>query len=74
MNIKPFVTYLKRQSPPPQLASGSTGWLELPNGQRWNPGHAYKFNSDSRRPQKAGRIQRFISSVAAILARGRNGR
>ena len=46
MNIKPFVTYLKRQSPPPQLASGSTGWLELPNGQRWNPSHSYKFNAD----------------------------
>lgn len=35
--MQPFVTYLKRQSPPPQLASGATGWLELPNGQRWNP-------------------------------------
>ena len=74
MNIKPFVTYLKRQSPPPQLASGSTGWLELPNGQRWNPSHAYKFNADAYRPQKAGRVLRFVSSAAAILARGRNGR
>ncbi|AKM89539.1 DUF2724 domain-containing protein [Enterobacter ludwigii] len=35
-----------------QLASGSTGWLELPNGQRWNPGHQYKFNARSpRRPK-----------------------
>jgi hypothetical protein len=34
-----------------QLASSSTGWLELPNGQRWNPSHSYKFNTRSpRRP------------------------
>ncbi|WP_439898369.1 phage filamentation protein Fil family protein [Klebsiella pneumoniae] len=33
------------------MASGSTGWLELPNGQRWNPGHQYKFSArSSRRP------------------------
>lgn len=74
MNIKPFVTYLKSQSPSPQLASGSTGWLELPNGQRWNPGHTYKFNADAHQPQKAGRVLRFVSSVATILSRGRNGR
>lgn len=49
--MQPFVTYLKRQSPPPQLASGATGWLELPNGQRWNHGHQHKFNAGSyRRP------------------------
>lgn len=71
--MKPFVTYLKRQSPSPQLASGSTGWLELPNGRRWNPGHTYKFNVDFHRPQKAGCVLRFVSSVAAVLARGRNG-
>jgi hypothetical protein len=47
--MKPFVTYLKRQSPPMQLASGGTGWLELPNGQRWNPGHKYKFDGRSSR-------------------------
>lgn len=35
--MKAFVTYLKKESPAMQLASGSTGWLELPNGQRWNP-------------------------------------
>lgn len=37
--MKDFVTYLKKESPAMQLASGSTGWIELPNGQRWNPGH-----------------------------------
>ncbi len=30
--MKAFVTYLKKESPIMQLASGSTGWLELPNG------------------------------------------
>lgn len=49
--MKAFVTYLKKESPAKQLASGSTGWLELPNGQRWNPGHQYKFNARvSHRP------------------------
>jgi len=42
--MKAFVTYLKKESPAMQLASGSTGWIELPNGQRWNPAHTYKFN------------------------------
>ncbi|WP_213703288.1 phage filamentation protein Fil family protein [Klebsiella aerogenes] len=41
--MKAFVTYLKHQSPPMQLASGSTGWIELPDGRRWNPGHVHKF-------------------------------
>lgn len=35
--MKAFVTYLKNESPAMQLPSGSTGWIELPNGQRWNP-------------------------------------
>lgn len=49
--MKAFVTYLKKESLPMQLASGSTGWIELPNGQRWNPGHMYKFNTQQpRRP------------------------
>lgn len=34
--MKAFVTYLKKESPAMQLPSGSTGWIELPNGQRWN--------------------------------------
>jgi len=49
--MKSFVSYLKRQSPPQQLPSFTNGWLELPNGQRWNPGHQYKFNARlPRRP------------------------
>lgn len=49
--MKAFVTYLKKPSPPMQLASGSTGWIELPNGQRWNPSHSHKFNAcQPRRP------------------------
>ncbi|MFB4433893.1 phage filamentation protein Fil family protein, partial [Enterobacter hormaechei subsp. steigerwaltii] len=43
--MKAFVTYLKKESPAMQLASGSTGWIELPNGQRWNPGHVHKFTA-----------------------------
>ncbi|EKS7779994.1 phage filamentation protein Fil family protein [Edwardsiella piscicida] len=31
-----FVTYLKQQSPSP-LAASSHGWLELPNGRRFQP-------------------------------------
>lgn len=49
--MKAFVTYLKSESPAIQLPSGSAGWIELPNGQRWNPGHMYKFNGQlPRRP------------------------
>ncbi|MFH3540698.1 phage filamentation protein Fil family protein [Klebsiella aerogenes] len=47
--MKPFVTYLRHQSPPMQLASGSTGWIELPDGQRWNPSHVYKFTAHQPR-------------------------
>lgn len=49
--MKPFVSYLKNQSPPMQMAYGSTGWLELPSGQRWNPAHSFKFSGTTpRRP------------------------
>jgi len=33
-----FVRYLKNQAKPPQLASFGHGWIQLPNGRRWNPG------------------------------------
>lgn len=35
--MKAFAQYLKRQSPAPQLADFGHGWIELPNGQRWQP-------------------------------------
>lgn len=35
--MKVFAQLLKRQSPAPQLASYGHGWIELPNGQRWQP-------------------------------------
>ena len=35
--MKVFAQLLKRQSPAPQLASFGHGWIELPNGQRWQP-------------------------------------
>ncbi|WP_392738480.1 phage filamentation protein Fil family protein [Serratia ureilytica] len=35
--MKVFAHFLKQQSPSPQLPSYGHGWLELPNGQRWQP-------------------------------------
>lgn len=43
MHIKPFVTYLKNQSPTPQLNAHGHGWIELPNGQLWNPAARFNF-------------------------------
>ncbi|ELY4106279.1 DUF2724 domain-containing protein [Cronobacter sakazakii] len=47
--MRPFVTYLTEQSPSPQLNAFSHGWIELPNGQRWNPATRYKFTGKSPR-------------------------
>ncbi|MBS0851275.1 DUF2724 domain-containing protein [Enterobacter sp. JGM127] len=58
--MKSFVTYLKSESPAMELASGSTGWIELPNGQRWNPGHTYKFNGSLPRRSWLQRIFRLL--------------
>mgnify|MGYP000846212245 CR=1 FL=1 len=55
--MKSFVTYLKSESPAMELASGPTGWIELPNGQRWNPAHTYKFNGSL--PRRSW-LQRFF--------------
>ena len=44
MQTRPFVTYLKNQAPTPQLNAHGHGWLELPNGQLWNPATSFKFN------------------------------
>ncbi|MGV1174576.1 phage filamentation protein Fil family protein [Enterobacter roggenkampii] len=46
--MKAFVIYVKKESPAMQLASGSTGWLELPNGQRWKP-HTQQHGSTDQR-------------------------
>jgi hypothetical protein len=35
--MKIFAQLLKQQSPSIQLPSFGHGWLELPNGQRWQP-------------------------------------
>lgn len=48
--MKPFVNYLKNQSPTPQLNSHGHGWIELPNGQLWNPAIRFNFNGQTRRP------------------------
>ncbi|EOL9003701.1 phage filamentation protein Fil family protein [Cronobacter turicensis] len=47
--MRPFVSYLTEQSPSPQLNAFSHGWIELPNGQRWNPATRYKFTGKSPR-------------------------
>ncbi|HAB3396910.1 TPA_asm: hypothetical protein GJG57_04455 [Salmonella enterica subsp. enterica serovar Enteritidis] len=74
--MKAFVTYLKKESPAMQLPSGSTGWIELQNGQRWNPGHTYKFNAHEPIRMKSGAVLRFLSTKARRLVGcigGRNG-
>lgn len=63
--MKAFVTYLKRQSPVPQLASDAHGWLELPDGKRWNPGHQFNFTA---KPVRRSFFQRIRAAV-----RGRHG-
>lgn len=58
--MKSFVTYPKSESPVMELASGSTGWIELPNGQRWNPAHTYKFNGSLPRRSLLQRFFRLL--------------
>lgn len=57
---------LKHQSPTPQLPSHSNGWIELPNGQRWNPSHAYKFNASAERKSLLRRLLKFLGGVHAF--------
>ncbi|MEI9627407.1 phage filamentation protein Fil family protein [Phytobacter diazotrophicus] len=64
--MKAFVTYLKHQSPSPQLPSHSNGWIELQNGQRWNPSHVYKFNASTERPSLVRRLLKFWGGVHAF--------
>ena len=66
--MKAFVTYLKNESPAMQLASGTTGWIELPNGQRWNPGHTHKFNAQEPSRIRRGSFLRRLSARAIRLA------
>ncbi|HCB3268711.1 TPA: DUF2724 domain-containing protein [Citrobacter amalonaticus] len=72
--MKAFVTYLKKESPAMQLSSGSTGWIELPNGQRWNPGHTYKFNAHEPVRMKSGAVLRFLSTKVRCLVGSIGGR
>ncbi|EQA0847654.1 phage filamentation protein Fil family protein [Citrobacter braakii] len=65
--MKAFVTYLKKESPATQRPSGSTGWIEMPNGQRWNPGHRYKFNAHDSVRMKGGVVLRFLSTKVRRL-------
>lgn len=57
----------EKESPAMQLPSGSTGWIELPNGQRWNPGHTYKFNAHESVQMKGGSVLRFLTTKTRRL-------
>ncbi|WP_031518832.1 phage filamentation protein Fil family protein [Siccibacter colletis] len=72
--MKAFVCYLKKQSPSKQLASGSTGWLELPNGQRMNPGHQYKFNACEPVKMRNWAVIRLLTTSARRLCGSVGGR
>lgn len=57
--MKVFAQLLKQQSPTIQLQSYGHGWLELPDGQRWQPaarkvvflsGQRYPMVKIKRRP------------------------
>ncbi|WP_279026863.1 phage filamentation protein Fil family protein [Gibbsiella quercinecans] len=51
--MKVFAHFLKQQSPSPQLPSYGHGWIELPNGQRWQPcASRVVFSGDSVAPGK----------------------
>jgi hypothetical protein len=70
--MKAFVCYLKKQSPSQQLASGTTGWIELPNGQRMNPGHQYKFNAREPVKMRSWAMFRGVRRLRDVVG-GRNG-
>jgi len=55
---------LKRQSPPQQLPSYGNGWIELPNGKRWNPSHVYKFNTSPLPVWR--RLFKFLGGIHAF--------
>lgn len=62
--MKDIASMLTRQSPPQQLPSYGNGWIELPNGRRWNPSHVYKFNT---RPLPLWRrLVKFLGGVHAF--------
>ncbi|MCB5303234.1 phage filamentation protein Fil family protein [Yersinia bercovieri] len=49
--MKVFANYLKQQSPSQQLSHFDHGWIELPNGQRWQPcASRVVFLGESRKP------------------------
>lgn len=49
--MKVFANYLKQQSPSQQLNHFGHGWIELPNGQRWQPCTSrVVFLGESRKP------------------------
>lgn len=38
--MQAFVTYLKNQSPSPQLPNFGHGWIQNENGKRWHPANS----------------------------------
>lgn len=64
--MKDIASLLKHQSPSPQLPSHSNGWIELQDGQRWNPSHVYKFNGSTPRLSMVRRLLKFLGGVHAF--------
>lgn len=62
--MKDIASMLKHQSPTQQLPSYGNGWIELPNGQRWNPSHIYKFNTNPLPLWR--RLFKFLGGVHAF--------
>lgn len=62
--MKDIASLLTRQSPTPQLPSYGNGWIELPNGKRWNPSHIHKFNTHPLSVWE--RFTKFIGGVHAF--------
>lgn len=62
--MKDIASMLKRQSPTHQLPSYGNGWIELPNGRRWNPSHVYKFNTHPLPLWR--RLVKFLGGVHAF--------
>lgn len=66
--MQTFVNLLKRQSPTPQLPNYGHGWLELPNGQRWQPTASEVVFYEGKKPFVQARRRSFWSRL--LVRRG----
>lgn len=55
-----FAKLLKRPSPSQQLASFGHGWIELSNGQRWQPAPGVKPTVQARRRSAFSRLFELV--------------